>query len=372
MLRRVEAGGVQPDQAEVLVPEDRPGAGREVLEPRPDREHDVRLGGEAVGLVGAGDADRPDVAGMVEAQGRLAGDGLDDGQAVGFGEGGQLGLGQRVVGAAARHDERLACRPEDGDGGLELATVGPQPAQLVHLGVEQPLREVVGLGLDILRQADERRAAVGRIEHRLDRERQRPCKLLGPGDPVPVPADHAERVVDRHGRVVETLDLLQHGVGDPALEGVPREKQDREPIRVGDPGGRDHVQGARADRRGRDHQLAPPRRLRVRDSGQGHPLLVLRAVGRKGRAGACERLPEAERIAVAEDREGAGEERGLPAVEHGPLRHEPAHDRLGSGQAHGPQAGSRFKPSPARPGPPRARREPCPAHGADERPASSF
>ena len=52
----------------------------------------------------------------------------------------------------------------------------------------------------------------------------------GPGDPVPVAHDRPECVVHRGRRVAEVLDLLQHRVGQPALERVAGEQQHRQPV----------------------------------------------------------------------------------------------------------------------------------------------
>ena len=50
--------------------------------------------------------------------------------------------------------------------------------------LEDAGRVVVGLGLDVLGQADEGRAAGGRIEHRRDRVGERVDHLLGRDDAI--------------------------------------------------------------------------------------------------------------------------------------------------------------------------------------------
>jgi hypothetical protein len=84
---------------------------------------------------------------------------------------------------------------------------------------------VEGLRLDVLGQSEERRSAAGGIEHRRHRLREGLQDLCGVGDAIPVSGDRAERVVDRGGRVVEMLHLLQHGVGDPPGERVPGQEE---------------------------------------------------------------------------------------------------------------------------------------------------
>ena len=212
--------------------------------------------------------------------------------------------------------------------GRQLAMVGAQPAQLVHDGLEQPHGEVPGLGLHVLRQADEGRAAIGRVDHRGDRERQRLRDLRRARDAVPVARDRPERVVDGDRRLAEVLDLLQHGIGDARVERVAGQQQQRQAIGVGHRCGRDQVHGAGADRGRRCHQLPSPHRLGEADRGQRHALLVLAAVGGQHAARVVQRLAEARHVAVAEDAEHPGDERLLLAIHDGALGAQEAHDRL--------------------------------------------
>ena len=83
----------------------------------------------------------------------------------------------------------------------------------MHARLEERDRKVEGLGLDVLRQTDERRAAIGRVEHGRQRLRQRLQDLFRSYDAIPVPHDRFERVVHRDARIAEVFDLLQHRVG---------------------------------------------------------------------------------------------------------------------------------------------------------------
>ena len=256
------------------------------------------------------------------------------GQPVRLDEAPELVLRERVVDAAAGDDEGPLRRAEGRGGRGQLVRVGPLAAERVHARLEQLLRVVVGGRLDVLREPDEGRAAVRRVEHRLERERQRLGDLGRVDDPVPVARDRPEGVVDgRRGRA-EVLHLLQHGIGDPALERVPREQQQRQAVRHRDPGRRHHVHRARPDRRGGDHDLAPAHRLREADRRQRHPLLALAPVRRQVVPRLVEGEPEPGHVAVAEDREDPREERRLAAVELGPLGDQEPHDRLRRGQPH--------------------------------------
>ena len=208
--------------------------------------------------------------------------------------------------------------------------VGPLTGQMVDLLIEEADREVVGLGGDVLRQTDEGRAAVGRVEHRLHRVGQRRHHLLGLHDAIPVPADRTERIVDRRRRLTEVLDLLQHRIRQTAGEGVTRNQQQRDAVGVRHSSGGDHVRCARADRRGRHHDLATTHRLRVGGGGERHALLVLSPPGRQFVLMLLERVTQAGDVAVTEDREHPREERGDAAVgHHGLLSDEVPDDGVG-------------------------------------------
>ena len=99
-------------------------------------------------------------------------------------------------------------------------------------------------------------------------------------------------------------------------------------------GGGDHVGRAGPDRRRGDHDLAAPHRLGEADRGQRHPLLVLAAPRRQLVAGLLQRLAEAGHVAVAEDREHAGEQRRLASVDDGRWA-TGTDDRLGGRQPDG-------------------------------------
>ncbi len=114
--------------------------GGEVAEAGADGEHDVGLGGEAVGALGADDADRSGVARMVVGQRRLAGDRLDDGDPVDGGERRQRLLGQRVVHPSPGDDQRRCDPAQRADRRGDLGGVGTWPDDLVDDRLEQAQR----------------------------------------------------------------------------------------------------------------------------------------------------------------------------------------------------------------------------------------
>ena len=85
----------------------------------------------------------------------------------------------------------------------------------------------------------------------------------------------------------------------------------------------------------------PARRLREADRGERHPLLVLSAEGEELLPRLVQRVSQAEHVPVAEDREHAGDERRLLAVEHSALCYEVADDRLCRRQPDGLHAAPR-------------------------------
>ena len=120
-------------------------------------------------------------------QAGLASDGLDDGDVVPLREGEQFCFGERVVHTAAREDQRLARTEQRRDGGGQLAAIRASAHDRMVARFEELDRHVERQGLDVLRQTDECRAAVGRVEHRVDRQWQRGQHLVGHGDAVPEP-----------------------------------------------------------------------------------------------------------------------------------------------------------------------------------------
>lgn len=277
----------------------------------------------------------PAVEGVRVRHQRAARGGLGDGNAVPLGEVQRAPPGAGVPDAAAEHQQRPLGRAQHARGLGDGPAVRARPQRPVRDRLEQRLGEVVRLRLDVLRQRQDDRARVGRVREHPRDLRQRREQLLGPGDAVEVAADRTEGVVDRRGAVAEGLDLLQHRVRRAAGERVARQQQDRQPVRVRDPGGGDHVQRARPDRRRHHADLPPVRRLRVADRGQGHALLGVPAPDRDLAAVLLQRGAEAEDVAVPEDREHPREQRHLTAVEgFRTLREDPLDQRLSRCQLH--------------------------------------
>ena len=164
--------------------------------------------------------------------------------------------------------QRPARRAQHGCRRPDLALVRPDTPNPVQLRLEKALGIVIDLALGVLAQGEEGGAAIGWVQHDGHSLGQRLEDLLRPCDPVPIAGDRAKGVVHRSGRVREMLDLLQHGIGNPAREGVPGEDQDRQPVGMRRRGRRHHVGRPWPDGGGGHHDLPAQPRLGESDRGQ--------------------------------------------------------------------------------------------------------
>jgi hypothetical protein len=135
--------------------------------------------------------------------------------------------------------------------------------------------------------------------------------------------------------IAKTLQLLQHRVGPAAGEHVTGQQQHGKSIDVRDRGCGHHVGGARADG-GRTRQ-EPPASIGLGEGDRAvrHRLFVVGAKRGQAIAHAGQCFTERRDVTVAEDREHAGNQRGVPAVDDGLLRDEVAHQRLAHRESHG-------------------------------------
>ena len=110
---------------------------------------------------------------MVVGDAALAGDGLDDRDSALDRELRHDILGKRVPDAAARDQDRLLRGLEERRCFGEFLTVRTPPRNCPRPLLEENFRIVERYFLNVLRKPDEGRTAVGRIQHRGDRLRQR-------------------------------------------------------------------------------------------------------------------------------------------------------------------------------------------------------
>ncbi len=260
-----------------------------------------------------------------------------------FGERAQCRGAQRVQHAASGNQQRPLGIAQHRHRLRELRLRGRQAPRNAMTGGAKPLfRIIVRHRLHVLRQRERHRPAQRWIGEHVDRLRQRGQQLRRMHDAIEEARHRPEAVVGRDRAVLEVLDLLQHGIGRARHEHVARQEQDRQPVHVRERGGRDEIGRAGADRcRARHH---PPAKVRFRigDGRVRHRLFVVRAVRRQFGAVPVQRLAHAGHVAVAEDREDAGEQRRHAVRRLRPQRRQVADQRLRHRQTH------RVMPSPSR------------------------
>ena len=117
-----------------------------------------------MGRIASGHADRARVAGVVGDEARLPGDRLDDGDPMREREIGERLLRERVVDAASRDDERRVRRGQQARRLRDALATSPRTRHGMHGGLEEADGDVERLGLHVLGQTEEHRAAVARVE----------------------------------------------------------------------------------------------------------------------------------------------------------------------------------------------------------------
>ena len=333
LLECVERAHVDGDEAHVRVVEQALRRGGEVAHAGADRDHQVRLLGDArrrAGALHAVTAERPL---RRTAQRALAGVGLAHRDAEPGGHGAQRVPRRRVVHAAAGDDQRPLCRLQqrhrlrDPFRGRRTAFDAPSA-----LG-EEVRRVVPGVRLHVLRQRQGHRAGLGRVGEHPHRLRQRGEKLFGAVDAVEEPAHRAKAVVHAHVRRGGVLQLLQHR---PLVAGrvvVGGEQQHRHAVDGG--GGRagHHVGGAGPDRAGARQGLGAPHGAGEPGRGMHHRLLVAGLVVGQRSPTLLQGLPQAAHVAVAEDAEDGGYQPPPRTVQLAVLNRQVLHQCLPHGHA---------------------------------------
>ena len=345
VLGRVERQHVDVDEGHLRVGEDGVAGGGEVGVAGADTDHQVGFTRDRVGGRVAGGAHAADRHAVVEVDRALACLGVGDRDAGGLGEGpellGRLGVDHAAAGDHQRAPGRLDRRHRTGKGCRLRYRTGhvPDPPG------EEGQREVEGLGLDVLGQADGGRAGLCRVGQYPHGAQEGRDQLLGPVDAVPVAGDGLEGVVDRDVQRARVLQLLQHRIRVAGGEDVGGQQQHREPVGGGQRGTGHHVEGARADRGGHSPGLQPVLRLGVGGGSVDGALLVAHQhIGQVG--GICEAveglhlrlqqgLADAGDVAVAEDAEDTREELLLGPVPFGVLVGKELHHRLRDGEPNG-------------------------------------
>ena len=164
---------------------------------------------------------------------RTAGDGLHHRHIVTLSKGRQFGDSSGVEHPTSGNDQRFFRPAENLSRRRNAGTVWPRTQDLVYRLLEESFRVIERLPLDILGQREKRRSAIGGIEHRRHRLRERGDQLLRAVDAVPVAGDRVKGIGHRHGWVVKILHLLQDRIRKTIGEGVSGQEQYGQPIGVG-------------------------------------------------------------------------------------------------------------------------------------------
>ena len=144
--------------------------------------------------------------------------------------------------------------------------------------------------------------------------------------------DRPEAVVDRDRRVMTHLELLEHGVRQPAREGVGGQQQHGKAVDRRQRRARDHVRRPGSDRRRADICAEPVALASVAGGDMNHRLFVAPLMEGDEIAVLLERLTQSGGIAMPQDSETSGEERAAHAVTLNLLCGQEAHERLSHGQ----------------------------------------
>jgi hypothetical protein len=164
MLGGVEAVHIDLGECDGGIGEQRARAGGKVLQPGPHADDEIGLRGGAVGGFGSGHADRPERHRVVPRQGAASGLGFGDRDAGRLREPGQLRFHSCVDHPAAGDDQGRLGGPHATDEVVDLARIGRRAADSPHPPLEQAVRKVGGLGLDVLAQSQGGGTAGGRID----------------------------------------------------------------------------------------------------------------------------------------------------------------------------------------------------------------
>ena len=156
-------------------------------------------------------------------------------------------FGAGIAHASARNDQRSLGAFENFERLSQTILVGARTRNDMDGRFEKGFRVIPGHFLHVLRQRDESRAAIRRIEQDSDSLWQRRDNLFRVGNAIPIARHGAEGIIDVDRRVTEMLNLLHYRIGTAIDECVTGEQQNRQAVGMGNARGSYHVQGAWPD-----------------------------------------------------------------------------------------------------------------------------
>ncbi len=164
LLRGVEVRDVDVDEPRTGVCECRLRGRREIRPASTDADHEVGLGGDAVGGEGPGHSDRPERRRMVVRKRALAGLRLAFRNPRLLDEAAQCSGGPGVDDPAAGDDQGTLSRPDALDSLGDRRRVRDGPRNVPDAPREKLLGKVVGLGLHVLRKRERHGARLSLVD----------------------------------------------------------------------------------------------------------------------------------------------------------------------------------------------------------------
>ena len=272
---------------------------------------------------------------MIPGQHALARLGFGKGNPRRFAELLQRVSGQRIADPAAADHQRMLCPPDDLRGPLRLPRGGRPAVQMPHPLPQEGNRIVISLPFHILRHGQADRPGIRGIRQYSQRVKGRGHQLFRPFDPVKIVAYAPEGIGHRLPEGLKELRLLQHRIRLAAGKGIPRQKQQRNPVRGGTAGGRDHIHGSRSDGADAGNNLQAVFLLGEGGGRQRHVLLVLSLQEADLMPSLLQRLADAHHAAVAENAEEVPHKFMLRAVQLHILLIQETNQGLRHGQTNG-------------------------------------
>ena len=150
------------------------------MKPGADTDDQVGLCGQFVATAGAGHAGGAEVQFVLPIHRALARLGFHHRDVVALGKVAQGRLSPGIDHPAARHDERVLCGLDRGDGFGQLAGIGFGTADVPDFGGEKLDGVIIGFGLRVLTKGQTDRPAIGRIGHHPQRAGQGGEDVFGP------------------------------------------------------------------------------------------------------------------------------------------------------------------------------------------------
>ena len=198
----------------------------------------------------------------------------------------------------------------------------------MHARFKKRQRVIIGPALHILRQPNERRSAIRRVQHGRKRGWQRLNHLCGMRDPVPKTRYRLECVIHAQRWISEVLKLLQHWVRQAGQKGISAQHQNRQAVRMCQRSGRQQIRGPRPCTCRAEHESLSQPGFCIPCRRKSHALFVLAPIQRQFMLVILQGLTKTSHIAMTKNAKAAATNAMLFPIDFNVLRFKIAHDRL--------------------------------------------